>query len=81
MDLVGINSGDLLLIRKQNTAENGDKVVALINDEATVKIFEKSGDMVILKPNSTNKEHKPIILTDNLIIQGIVQNVLPADLY
>jgi repressor LexA len=81
MNKSGINSGDLLLIKKQDFAENTQRVVALINDEATVKIFEKSGNKVILKPNSTDKEHKPIILTENLIIQGIVQEVLPADLY
>ncbi len=81
MNKSGINSGDLLLIKKQNFAENSQRVVALINHEATVKIFEKKGDMVILKPDSTNKNHKPIILTENLIIQGVVQEVLPADLY
>jgi len=81
MNQAGINSGDLLLIRKQNTADNGDRVVALINDEATVKIFERSTDAVILRPKSTNKEHKPIILTDNCIIQGVVQAVLPSDIY
>jgi repressor LexA len=42
MNLAGINSGDLLLIRQQDTAEENDKVVALINDEATVKVFQES---------------------------------------
>ncbi len=81
MDEAGINSGDLLLIRQQDSAENGDKVVALINDEATVKVFEKTRDAVILRPQSKNKNHKPIILTDNCMIQGVVVAVLPADLY
>ncbi len=81
MDEAGINSGDLLLIRQQDSAENGDKVVALINDEATVKVFEKTRDAVILRPKSKNKDHKPIILTDNCMIQGVVVAVLPADLY
>lgn len=81
MNKSGINSGDLLLIKKQNFADNLQRVVALINDEATVKILEKKGNMVILRPNSTNKEHQPIILTENLIIQGVVQEVLPTDLY
>lgn len=76
-----INSGDLLLIRQQDTAENGNTVVALINDEATVKIFEKTRDAVILRPKSKNKDHKPIILTNNCTIQGVVVAVLPADLY
>lgn len=81
MDEAGINSGDLLLIRQQDSAENGDKVVALINDEATVKVFEKTRDAVILRPKSKNKNHKPIILTDNCMIQGVVVAVLPADIY
>jgi len=77
----GINSGDLLLVRQQDSAEKGDKVVALINDEATVKVFEKTRDAVILRPKSKNKNHKPIILTDNCMIQGVVVAVLPSDLY
>lgn len=81
MNQAGINSGDLLLVRQQDTAETGDRVVALINDEATVKIFERGADAVILRPKSTNKEHKPIVLTDNCIIQGVVQAVLPSDIY
>ncbi len=50
MDEAGINNGDLLLIRQQQDAENGDRVLALIDDEATVKEYNKSGGMVILKP-------------------------------
>jgi repressor LexA len=81
MNLAGINSGDLLLIRQQDTAEDNDKVVALINDEATVKVFKKANGAVVLQPKSTNKNHKPIILTDNCMIQGVVVAVLPGDLY
>lgn len=80
MDLAGINSGDLLLVRQQPTAELGDKVVALINDEATVKFFEKRGDVVVLKPSSKNKDHKPILLTEDCIIQGVVVATLPGDI-
>jgi len=81
MNLAGINSGDLLLVRQQQAIDNGEKVVALINDEATVKIFEKNNNIIILRPKSTNKTHKPIILTNNCIIQGVVVAVLPADIY
>lgn len=81
MNLAGIRSGNLLLIKQQDTAENGDKVVALINDEATVKIFEKIRDAIILRPKSKNKTYKPIVLTDNCMIQGVVVAVLPEDLY
>ncbi len=69
------------MIRQQAVAEDGDKVVALINDEATVKIFEQADGAVILRPKSSNKKHKPIILTDNCVIQGVVVAVLPGDLH
>lgn len=76
MNEASINDGDLLLIRQQQDANNGDKVLALIDDEATVKEFNRSGGMVILKPKSTNKIHQPIILTNNFRIQGIVEEVI-----
>jgi len=76
MNEAGINNGDLLLIRQQQDAENGDRILALIDEEATVKEYNKSGGMVILKPKSTNKIHQPIILTSNFRIQGIVEEVI-----
>ncbi|NDV45319.1 transcriptional repressor LexA [Flagellimonas sediminis] len=76
MDKAGINNGDLLLIKQQQDAENGDRILALIDDEATVKEYNKSNGMVILKPKSNNKIHQPIILTDNFRIQGVVENVI-----
>ncbi|MFX0557178.1 transcriptional repressor LexA [Maribacter sp. CXY002] len=76
MDEAGINDGDLLLIRQQQDAHNGDRVLALIDEEATVKEYIRSGGMVILKPKSTNKIHQPIILTKDFKIQGIVERVI-----
>ncbi len=81
MDKAGINSGDLLLVRQQYDAENGEKVVALINDEATVKILEKTDGAIILRPNSSNKAHQPIVLTDNFMIQGVVVAIIPGNSY
>ncbi|HSW98183.1 MAG TPA: transcriptional repressor LexA [Candidatus Saccharimonadales bacterium] len=78
MNEAGINDGDLLLIRQQQTAKEGDRVVALIDDEATVKEFHRTNDLVILKPKSTNSSHKPIILEGNFQIQGIVISVIPS---
>lgn len=77
MDERGINDGDLLLIRQQPAARNGDMVVALIDDEATVKEFHLAGEMVILKPRSKNKEHKPIVLTKDFQVQGVVVAAIP----
>jgi len=80
MNEAGIQDRDILLVKQQSTAEDGQKVVALINDEATVKYFERKNSAVILRPKSSNNVHKPIILTDNCQIQGVVIAVLPADL-
>lgn len=80
MNQAGINDSDILLIRQQATAETGDKVVALINDEATVKIFDRTDSAIILRPKSSDTFHKPIIVTDNCQILGVVIAVLPPDL-
>lgn len=77
MNLAGIQPGDLVLVRVQNFAENGDKVVALIDDEATIKEFQRRDNVIILYPRSTNTEHKPIIVSDSLQIQGIVVATIP----
>ncbi|MCF4101576.1 transcriptional repressor LexA [Gillisia sp. M10.2A] len=76
MDEAGIENGDLLLVRQQQNAENGDRILALIDDEATVKEYNKSNGMVILKPKSSNKIHQPIILNENFRIQGIIENII-----
>lgn len=72
----GIEDGELVLIRAQTYAENGDWVVAIINNEGTVKEFRRLEDHVALLPHSTNTRHKPIIVSDDLIIQGVVVDVL-----
>jgi repressor LexA len=46
----GINDGDVVVIREQVTAENGDIVVALVDDaEATLKRFRRRGGMIVLE--------------------------------
>lgn len=77
MNLDGINDGDLVLVRQQNEATNGEKVVALIDNEATIKEFHKTNGIVVLKPKSSNLDHKPIILTDDFMVQGVVTTVIP----
>lgn len=77
MNEVGINDGDLVLVKQQPTASEGDKVVALIDDEATIKEFHHTGNMIVLKPKSSNKEHKPIILTHDFQVQGVVVATIP----
>ena len=72
MDKAGINSGDLILIKQQNTAENGQNVVALIDDDAILKEYQHKGNVVALIPRSDNPKHKPIILEREFQIQGII---------
>lgn len=79
MNKAGINDGDVMLIRQQSTAESGDRVVALIDDEATVKEIEFAKDVVVLKPRSTNAKHKPIVLARDFQIQGVVVAALSEE--
>lgn len=78
MNEVGIIDGNLVLVKQQYTAENGDLVVALIDDEATIKEFHKNNDAIVLKPRSTEQKHQPIILTRDFRIQGIVVATIPS---
>ena len=66
---IGMYEGDLLIVRNQSTANNGDIVVARIDDEATVKRFYKESDHIRLMPE--NEEFEPII-TRNCVIEGRV---------
>lgn len=77
MNLSGINNGDLVLIRQQPTATEGQKVVALVNDEATIKHFHREKGLIILRPNSTDKSIRPIILSEGFTVQGVVITTLP----
>lgn len=77
MNEAGINDGDLVLIRQQQTAQNGELVVALIDDEATIKEFRQKENMIVLKPKSKSNKYQPIILTNDFRIQGVVEIVIP----
>lgn len=66
----GIYNGDFVMVRQQPTAKDGDIVVAIIDDEATLKEFRRSGDAVILKPH--NKKYQPIVLRSDFQVQGVV---------
>ena len=77
MDQKGIDDGDLVLVRQQTTAKAGDTVVALIDDEATIKEFCIGRETYVLKPRSKNKTHQPIVLTKDFQIQGVVITSIP----
>lgn len=71
-----IEDGDLVLVRQQATANDGDIVVALIDGEATIKRFARGSGYYVLKPDSTDTKHRPIVVDRDFHIQGIVVRVL-----
>ena len=68
----GILDGDYILVKRQNSARNGQIVVALIEDEATVKTFYKEKDYIRLQPENSTMD--PIIVPDCKIL-GVVGGV------
>jgi repressor LexA len=71
----GIHDGDLILLRKQEDAENGQTVVALIDGEATVKRFYRKGASVELHP--ANSSMKPLVVeAKNVTVQGVVVGLI-----
>lgn len=77
MDLAGINNGDLVLVRVQNHADIGQKVIACLADGVTIKELQRSSEFTMLVPRSSNSEHKPIVLRDGVEIQGVVVATIP----
>ena len=77
MNDIGINEGDIGIIQQKNDANDGDLVVALIdNTETTLKRFKRFGSKIILK--AENKNYKPQIYESgsNIKIQGILSGLI-----
>lgn len=70
----GILDGDQVLVESRSTARNGEMVVALVDDSATVKTFYKEKDHYRLQPENDYME--PIIIKEDLKILGKVIGVL-----
>jgi repressor LexA len=70
MKNVGILDGDLVVVRPQDTAEDGDIVVALVGEEATVKRFFQESDHVRLQPE--NETMAPILSQDVRVLGKVV---------
>lgn len=66
----GIFDGDKVIVRQKNTAQNGDLVVALVEDGATVKTFYHEGDHIRLQPE--NPDYDPIIVQDVTILGEVI---------
>ena len=65
----GIHDGDYVIVRRQNTALDGEIVVALLEDDATVKRFYREQNRIRLQPENSSLEP---IFTDNVTILGKV---------
>lgn len=72
----GILPGDLVVVRKQETAGNGQTVVALVNHEATIKTYFKKASHIELHP--ANPAMQPIVVqpSDAFHIEGVVVGVI-----
>lgn len=70
-----IENDDLVIVEQRSTANPGEIVVALVDGQATIKRLQRGPDYWILKPESS-KPYPPIILTEEFIVQGVVNRVL-----
>lgn len=71
-----IQDGDIIIVASQQTAENGQVVVALIDGNATVKKFYREPDFIRLEP--ANPQFKPIFIKtpERIQIQGVVRGLI-----
>lgn len=71
----GIRDKCILIVRKQEYADNGDIIVAMLNGEQIVKRFKKLGNMVFLMPENKNYDPIPVLPKDDLLILGKVVEI------
>lgn len=64
MNMAGINDGDYVLVERMpdQAFSMGDSVVAIIDDNAVIKKYVQSNDLIVLQPASSDNSHRPIIL-------------------
>lgn len=74
----GIENGDFVLIRRQNTAMEGEIVAALIDDSATLKTFtlDQKQKKIVLRAENDDKSRYPDQIYDDIVIQGVANYVL-----
>lgn len=73
-----LENGKYIIVEKDSDFENGDIVVAIIDNCATIKRFKKAKDMIVLYPDSSNPANTPIYIDRNtdILINGKVVKVL-----
>lgn len=69
----GIYENDVIIVNRQSTANNGEIVVALVDDSATVKRFYKDKNKIILHPENDNLED---MIFDEVYILGVVKGLM-----
>lgn len=80
MEKIGILDGDLLAVHKTKSVRNGQVVVARVDDEVTVKRFERNGNLIYLLPE--NDDLKPIIVDPSVSyieIEGLAVGVIRSN--
>ena len=79
MNAARIFDGDIVIIRRQDIVENGEIAAVLIDDQdATLKRFSRTGDIITLMPQSTNPKYQPFVYNlkeTNVKILGLVVKV------
>lgn len=83
IDGKNINDADYVIVSKDENIQNGDAVVAIVDECATIKTFKRDKDVVILCPESSNDAHQPIYISkeNSSLIAGKVVAVLKNPKY
>jgi len=76
MNKLTINDYDIVLIQKQDTAQNWDIVVVIFEESVLVREFQVENGHITLIPHSTNDIYKSISVTENLVIQWVFEKNL-----
>lgn len=77
---LGIAEGDYLLVRQQSVADRGEVIIALVGDDATCKVLDRTEDgLYKLAPQSSNPVHKPRILLEDFSVLGVVEDSIKPE--
>jgi repressor LexA len=75
----GISDGDFVLVEQTEAVENGDLIVAIIDDNAVIKKLSAANNAVILYPVTNDPKYRPIILRQNFLVFGKVIEILKVE--
>jgi repressor LexA len=72
----GILPGDVVIVERKATARNGQTIVALVSDEATIKTFHRKDGRIKLRPANEALKPIPVCAEDESLILGVVIGVM-----